>query len=96
MKSKKKTQAKLDEFETLFDGKLGSSPHQQVRFEAEEGAMPVHAKAHGVPKAHEEAFKKELQHLIQIGVLRPCGPAELASPTFVIPGKPNKDGAQTV
>ena len=91
-----KLQSKLDKFETLFDGKLGSIPHQQVHLEAEERATPVHTKSYGAPKAHEEAFKKELQHLIQIGVLRPCGPAELASPTFVIPGKPNKDGAQTV
>jgi hypothetical protein len=47
----------------------------------------VHLRPYAVPHSQEETFKKELQHLLDVGVLRPCGPTESGNPTFIIPKK---------
>ncbi len=47
------------------------------------GAVPKHFRPYAIPVIHLEAFKKELIHLIEIGVLFPQGDSEWASPTFI-------------
>ena len=42
---------------------------------------------YAVPKVHMDTFKKELDHLVKLGVLSPQGMSEWASPTFIIPKK---------
>ena len=80
-------QQHLSNFSTLFDGRLGHYPHSTIHLEVQPNAVLVHSKAYSVPKTEEDVFKKELKHLVDIGVLRPCGPTEWAAPTFIIPKK---------
>lgn len=80
----------LENTAELFDGKLGHYKETKVHLEVDPSAVPVHAKAYSVPQAHQAAFIRELKHLIKIGVLRPCGPTEWASPTFIIPKKDDR------
>ena len=71
----------------LFDGKLGLYKEEEIHLEVEPNAQPVHSRAYSVPKSHEDAFKRELKHLLEIGVLSEAGPTEWGSPTFIIPKK---------
>ena len=47
----------------------------------------MHARPYPVPRIHLSTFKKELDHLVELGVLLPQNESEWASPTFIIPKK---------
>jgi hypothetical protein len=51
------------------------------------GAAPKHLRPYPTPVINLEAFKRELIHLVKIGVLSPQGASEWASPIFIIPQK---------
>jgi hypothetical protein len=51
------------------------------------GAIAKHARPYPVPVIHLSAFKKELLHLVKIGILFLQGVGELISPTFITPPK---------
>eukprot|EP00957_Ditylum_brightwellii_P136401 10403335-Ditylum_brightwellii.AAC.1 len=53
----------LETTPTLFNGKLGHYKKRKCKLELLNNAQPFHSKAYSAPQAHEEAFKKELQHL---------------------------------
>jgi len=77
----------LSKFQRLFSGKLGVYPHRKFHIELEPGARPKHARPYAIPRIHLAAFKKELEHLVKLGVLSPTGASEWGSPTFITPKK---------
>ena len=77
----------LEKHKKLFDGTLGVYPHKKFHIELEENAQPVNSRPYAVPYVYMETFKKELKHLVEIGVLSPQGASRWTSPTFVIPKK---------
>ena len=87
MHQKKDLLSVLRQNQKMFDGTLGVYPHKKVHIDIEEGAVPKHARPYPVPRIHLQTFKKELDHLVRIGVLAPQGESEWASPTFITPKK---------
>jgi hypothetical protein len=49
------------------------------------GAIAKHASPYPVPMKHLHAFKKELIHLVEMGVLSLQGASEWALPTCITP-----------
>ena len=74
----------------LFDGTLGIYPHKKVHIDIEPDAKPVHAQPYPVPRIHLSTYKRELDHLCDLGVLVPQQESKWASPSFIIP---KKDGS---
>jgi hypothetical protein len=75
-------------YEDLFDGTLGTYKGPAYDIELKEGAEPYHLRrAYGVPRAYEATFRKEVERLCDIGVLKKVNRSEWAAGTFVIPKK---------
>ena len=64
-------------------------PHKQFHIDLIEGSIPKHQRAYPVPRIHLETFRKELNHLVELGVLEPQGLSEWSSPSFI---NAKKDG----
>ena len=79
----------LDKHKKLFDGKLGYYPHEKLHLQIKQGTKPVHKKPYPVPYTRQAVFKRELQNLVEDGVLRAYGMTNWASPTFIIPKENN-------
>ena len=84
-----KLAAVLRKYTKLFDNNLDTYPHAKLHLELEPGSKPVHQCPYAVPKVNEDVFKKELEHLCEIGVLEYAGASEWAAPTM---GISKKDG----
>eukprot|EP00970_Alexandrium_tamarense_P011131 scaffold2365_cov111-Alexandrium_tamarense.AAC.1 len=79
----------LEEFEELFDGTLGDRKTSPIQFELKQDAKakPHHGKAFPVPLIHKETLMKDVQRLVDLGVLIPQNDSEWGAPTFIIPKK---------
>jgi hypothetical protein len=76
-------QVVLGKHTKLFPGKLGHYRHKKMHLEL----LPVHAKPYPIPCTQHEVFQKELQQLVQLGVLSQVRGTKWASPSFIIPKK---------
>ena len=59
----------LSKYTKLFDGTLGVYSHKKFCIKITDDAVPKHSRPYAVPQVHLTAFKKELEHLVAIGVL---------------------------
>ena len=75
----------LQKYETLFDGTLGEWKTKPVHFELKEGATPFHGRPYPVPQVHKAVMKKEVDRMVELGILKWEGESEWASPSFIIP-----------
>ncbi len=72
-KQKQDLMVLLKDFTRLFDATLGVCFHERFHINLVPGAQPKHSQAYAIPCIHLVAFKKELDRLVQIGVLSPQG-----------------------
>ena len=77
----------LEKYNTLFDGGLGRYKQSKIHIDVDPTVPQKHFKPYPVPTIHLPAFKKELEHLVEIGVLEEAGMCEWALPTFITPKK---------
>ena len=75
--------------EELFQGKLGHYPHP-IHLDIDRTIPPQQTRPFSIPHSQLHVFKTELDRLVKIGVLEPCGRAEWISGTFIIPKKDGK------
>jgi hypothetical protein len=74
----------------MLNGTPGVYPHKKVHIDNDPNAKPVHSKPYPVPQIHLKTFKKELNHLVRIGVLAAQQESEWVSPSFIIPKKDSR------
>jgi hypothetical protein len=87
LEQKKDLRKVLMEHTKPFSRTLGVYPHRILHINLVPRAIAKHARPYPVPVIHLSAFKKELLHLVEIGVLSLQGASEWALPTFITPPK---------
>ena len=60
----------LTKYELLFNGTIGTWKMKPVDIELHPGARNYHPNPYPVPQAHKAVFRKEVEWLCQIGVLK--------------------------
>ena len=78
MSPEEKTKLKclLFKYEELFDGTLGTWNTEPVKLDLKPGAAPFCTHPYQIPRIHEETLRKEVERLIQLGVLKKCVDSE--------------------
>jgi hypothetical protein len=77
----------LKEHTKLFNGILGVYPHRKFHIDLVPRAIAKYARPYLVHMIHLNTFRKELLHLVEIGILSPQDTNKWASPTFITPPK---------
>ena len=67
---KSKSLELLTQFKQLFDGSLGNSETSPVRLELRQNYSPYCGRAYPIPKIHLDVFKREVDRLEELGVLK--------------------------
>ena len=75
----------LLKYPALFDGTLRKYKGRVFHINAKKDAEPVAKRPYPVPKLQYDVFKRELDHLVELGVLSPAGASEWQMPSFIIP-----------
>jgi hypothetical protein len=63
---------------------------KKVHIDIDSNAQPVHSRPYLEPQIQLKTFKKELNHLVRIGILAAQQESEWASPSFIIPKKDSR------
>ena len=74
----------LLKYDKLFDRVLKKYPGQPMHIDLQPNASPVYRRPYPVPQVHLATFKKELDHLVDIGVLPSVRDTEWGMPTFIM------------
>ena len=61
----------IEDFEELFDGTLGDWSTKPVDIELKPDSKPFNSRYYPVPRINKEIFQKDLNCLVEIGVLTP-------------------------
>ena len=77
----------LEDFEELFDGTLGYWVTEPVDLELNPYYKPFNSRHYTVPRINKETFRKELKHLVEIGVLTAVQQSQNSTTVFIIPKK---------
>ena len=77
----------LQKHKAAFQGTRGKWKGPPMSFEMVDGAKPFHAKPFRIPQSLYDTLKKEINRLVDEGVLSPVKSSEWACPTFGIPKK---------
>ena len=77
----------LTKYEELFDGTLGDFKTDPVRLKLKKDAKPYHGRPYPIPHSQLDVFRKEVERLVELGVLKRQPESEWGSPTFIIPKK---------
>ena len=79
--------ALLQKYQDLFQGKLGRLPGPPLDLELKPGADPVYCRPYPIPRSQEAMFKKEVDRMVNLGILKPTFDSPWGSPSFGIPKK---------
>ena len=67
----------------MFDSSLGVYPHKKFHIDIDPDTKPVHSQAYPVPHIYLHTFKKELDHLVELGALKESHENERCFPVLL-------------
>ena len=74
------TYASARKYEDIFDSTLGTWNTNLVYLELRDYAKPVCSQPYPVPRVHEAMFRKEVERLVNLGVLEEANNSEWRAP----------------
>ena len=71
----------------MFDGTLGDFKTDPIKLNLRKDTKPYHGRPYPIPHSQLRVFKKEVERLVELGVLKRQPESEWGSPTFIIAKK---------